>query len=182
MSFNGQYGNPQVYFDAAHPPTNEMLTLDNKAEPIDQALYPGSVITQELILTSDLSDVTCDNIPTERSEVTARIDRVIVGTWNGQFFLHDPRPVFRGNTPETPLSDGGWGVLNETRFPHDVLYTGWENERFMTECANVPRTFLNEDSCVLSYESNVCTPQETPDATFYLEGWSFHRECIHQKR
>jgi hypothetical protein len=39
-------------------------------------------------------------------------------------------------------------------------------------CSNVPRSYLNENACKLSYEPTLCTPLDTPDATLPLETWA----------
>ena len=38
----------------------------------------------------------------------------------------------------------------------------------VTKCANVPRTFKNEDSCVLSYSATACSSYTAPDITIEL--------------
>ena len=53
------------------------------------------------------------------------------------------------NTLENPLPDGGGGFVE--------TYANNYDPEFTTMCSNVPRTFVNEDSCYLSFEPNACS-------------------------
>ena len=175
MHFDGVYGNPRVWFDVdTHPPTNELLDLDGHAEFIDTELY-SNPDQQELILTSPLTDQTCNDIPDRRTELMARTERAVVGEYSGEYFLFDARPVLQGNSLDDPLQDGGGSVVAETRIRNNFVYEIYQNKHFQAICSNVPRTFLNEDSCVLSYHPNVCTPQEEPGTRFDIQTWALAR-------
>ena len=58
------------------------------------------------------------------------------------------------NTVETPLADGG-GLVQSL--------TGEQ-----TRCSNAPRTFLNEESCVLSYSTSACSSAGAPQLKIEL--------------
>jgi len=73
---------------------------------------------------------------------------------DGSMWVFDPRLILESNTVESPLVDGGGAVSLETADK--------------TKCSNVPRTFLNEDSCVLSTEASACNVGISVDATFEL--------------
>ena len=73
---------------------------------------------------------------------------------DGSMWIFDPRLILESNTVESPLQDGGGAVTLETADK--------------TKCSNVPRTFLNEDSCVLSTEASACNVGISVDATFEL--------------
>ena len=73
---------------------------------------------------------------------------------DGSMWVFDPRLILESNTVESPLQDGGGAVTLETADK--------------TKCSNVPRTFLNEESCVLSTESSACNVGISVDATFEL--------------
>ena len=63
-------------------------------------------------------------------------------------WIHDPRHSLVENTLEHPLSDGGGALQAEFGAPFTPDFT--------TQCSNVPRTFLNQDTCVLSTEPSAC--------------------------
>lgn len=82
-------------------------------------------------------------------------------------------PLIRDNTLSSPLSDGG-GDLVTTIF-ESAYYKEWVNANMQTKCSNVPRTFLNEETCKWSSEADLCTPQDTPDIDFRLEYWAISK-------
>jgi hypothetical protein len=64
------------------------------------------------------------------------------------------------NAIESPSIDGGGAVLRETA----NLFT----PEYAAQCSNSPRTFLNEDSCLLSFEETACIPARSWDDEQYL--------------
>ncbi len=72
---------------------------------------------------------------------------------NGTWFLFDPRLSLDGNTPGSPISDGGKSLL--------ALSDGKKY------CSNTPRTFLNEGDCQLS--SNACRQGSNDQLEILLE-------------
>lgn len=89
----------------------------------------------------------------------------------GTYALFDSRLLLHENTLENPLMDGGaTSVLRSTiRAQNEGLKTKpypWnDNEYFMINdqnialCLNEQPNWLNHDSCVLSYEENVCVKE-----------------------
>ncbi len=101
---------------------------------------------QELINTVALDDELCDTL----SDITEDGDAPVHGKLDdGSFVLFDPRLVLQENTVANPESDGGGLIKSMTGD--------------LTKCANVPRTFLNEDSCVLSNSATACSSSTAPD-------------------
>ena len=66
---------------------------------------------------------------------------------SGQVLLYEPRLTLLDNVRKDPLVDGGGGIMNKL---------GGEK----AQCSNVPRTFLNEDDCRLSFQVDACAPLE----------------------
>ena len=84
--------------------------------------------------------------------------------------MYDSRLLLHGNTLENPIIDGGGNsVLRSTlRAKRDGLKTmkyPWAEEYYVFNdhnialCSNEQPNFLNQDSCVLSYEENVCVKE-----------------------
>mmetsp|Transcript_6781 Transcript_6781/g.9027 ORF Transcript_6781/g.9027 Transcript_6781/m.9027 type:complete len:2086 (+) Transcript_6781:84-6341(+) len=98
---------------------------------------------EEFILVNGLTDssqeATCDAvslaIESDDAPVFAQLSD---GTW----LQFDPRLRLEENTVNNPISDGGGS---------NYIISGEE-----TLCSNVPRTFLNKDSCILSTENSAC--------------------------
>lgn len=124
----------------------DLRGVDGQLIPIDEAFTSG----EEFILPTALQDDLCRNIPSVRE----RGDEQIFGQLSdGSWLLFDPRLNIENNTPDTPLMDGGKAK---------ELASGGT-----TLCSNVPRTFLNEDGCILS--SNACKPSANTEIEVLLE-------------
>ena len=136
--------NPLVAFSATSSQPAYVLNLPNisgSLQVIDEELSNG----QELISTVGLDDELCKTL----SGITEEGDAPIHGRLpDGSYVLFDPRLDLQENTIEHPEPDGG-GLIR--------TLTG-----DIAKCANVPRTFLNEDSCVLSYSATACGSSEAP--------------------
>mmetsp|Transcript_3881 Transcript_3881/g.6489 ORF Transcript_3881/g.6489 Transcript_3881/m.6489 type:complete len:2423 (+) Transcript_3881:72-7340(+) len=143
VCFDSKCGNPQIDFDGGSPAT--VLTLDeNEVVPIDEQTNAGrDPLLQDLITTTTLSDLKCSSIGEPGNPVDA-----IFGTYKGELWLHDPRFELFDNTIKSPSLDGG-GSLAEAN-------TNFNRPEFSAKCANVPSTFLNEDTCFISTSPNVC--------------------------
>lgn len=68
--------------------------------------------------------------------------------------MYDPRLKLEDNTLDTSISDGG-GMTQ--------ALTGQK-----TKCANAPRTFLNEESCALSFSTSACGAGSAPQLKIEL--------------
>lgn len=139
--------NPAVNF------TNHEDLLEFKIEipyhsvmqPIDQDIIEDEVF----ILLEDIDDDICRTIPPVREGN----EHVFVHLPDGTWLQHDPYFVLEENTPSNPLKDGGAGKAVESL--GDTL------------CSNAPRTFMNEDQCILS-DVPLCDADAIGEITFEL--------------
>ena len=86
----------------------------------------------------------------------------MVGIYDGDYWMFDPRNDIQMNTLLSPLLDGGAEAYLQTRLGDNEI----ESERDRAHevaCSNVPMTFLNENYCQLSYSSNTCSSRDFPD-------------------
>ena len=123
--------NPQINGTGYLSNVEYTLDLPNTLEMIDAA-FGG----EEFILSSALNDVICNNIPTSPKLG----DALVFGLLQGSNWLQfDPRLNLKENTPTSPISDGGKREMQDSGGT--------------TACSNAPRSFLNEDSCMLSADA-----------------------------
>eukprot|EP00554_Chaetoceros_debilis_P007442 CAMPEP_0194077066 /NCGR_PEP_ID=MMETSP0149-20130528/3732_1 /TAXON_ID=122233 /ORGANISM="Chaetoceros debilis, Strain MM31A-1" /LENGTH=4275 /DNA_ID=CAMNT_0038757959 /DNA_START=113 /DNA_END=12940 /DNA_ORIENTATION=+ len=119
--------------------TGYVLDLPNTLIPIDEKATNG----EELTLPDGLDDSKCVLIPVVRETLS---DEPIFGKLpDGSYLQFDPRLDFKSNTLDSPIPDGGKSI--------EFVSAG------KSYCTNVPRNFLNEDTCVVS--SNACKPSST---------------------
>jgi len=120
-------------------------------------MIPGD----DIILINELTDPLCKEIP----EVVEDGDVPIFGQLpDGTWLQYDPRLKLEENTPHDMIEDGGGATK---------LVTGGE-----TLCANAPRTFLNIDNCVMSYETSTCGNVPTPFTEILLDDTNIKK--LHQ--
>ena len=155
-------GNPDVFFDALNRPTNPVVTLDGHAIEIDTQYY-SSGIAQELLLEKPLSDPACLSVP----NVTGMPPYEVVGTFNNRYWIHDPRFSLFDNTVESPKADGGGAIVRSTESSTISEYR--------TRCANVEMNFLNEESCFLSSDPDVCSGGEEMSGSVTLTFANFEK-------
>ena len=67
------------------------------------------------------------------------------------------------NELEAPAADGGGQAIRDTM---DIIE--YDNTAM---CSNAPRTFLNEDFCVLSNEPSACSPNYNEDYEVDRDNW-----------
>ena len=117
--------------------------------PIDGLFTNGD----EFLLEQPLSDPRCSIIP----GVVELNDPPIFGVLqNGSWLQFDPRLSLEENTIQSPIADGG---------SQNAIHSG----KIMA-CSNVPRTFLNEKHCSISYAPLTCgTISSTPDVFIKLD-------------
>jgi len=139
---------------------NPMVDLTGaKLVPIDNVQYNSTYWTaleaiDDYILEKDHSHSSC-------AAVTSLFGRngkpapAIYGRWNGMDLVYDPRLVLEVNTVENPLRDGGGTAVVET------------NGQMM--CSNAPRSFINEDYCMLSTAQTACSSKVPPVMTVKLD-------------
>lgn len=144
--------NPPVFFDDQTPPTNPTVNLDGKATVIDRQYYPPRETDQELILQSDLEDDVCKSAP----PVTGWPAYEVVGIFQGEYYIHDPRLSIYENTIEFPKPDGGGAISRQVE-------ASVRKKVFRSKCFNPAMNFLNEKDCYLSDDPNVCSVTDELD-------------------
>jgi hypothetical protein len=91
VTFNGKRGNPDISFDStigASP--NLLITLPSDSiKPIDDRYFEnGSVNTQEIILTKDLSLEACKSIGEPGNPINP-----VFALYQNNYWIHDPHFV-----------------------------------------------------------------------------------------
>jgi hypothetical protein len=162
LFFGGTYGNPVVQFDDVHLPDLPTIDLNNEniVPVLSDRFFNSDVETEMLQLTSNLADSHCDEITKIIPGAPGAIRVGVTTSDNGgkDYWIHTTSFHLRNNDIESPLPDGGKDAMTATA---DAPY-----ERMMTACSSAPRTFLNEDSCILS--DNACYDGEGPDVDIFL--------------
>lgn len=153
-----QTGNPPVQFGGNISPNFPTVSLDGNFVPVLGDRFYYSDVTDEMLhLTSDLTDANCDN-----ALVPGAPARVIVGTTNDaagtKYWIHTTSFELQNNDIDSPLVDGGKAAMSST--------ADAPNERMRLVCASAPRTFMNENHCVMS--DDACYEQEGPDVDIAL--------------
>mmetsp|Transcript_31842 Transcript_31842/g.73213 ORF Transcript_31842/g.73213 Transcript_31842/m.73213 type:complete len:3134 (+) Transcript_31842:2040-11441(+) len=116
---------PSEYVNPASYVVN-LNTTDNILHPIDM----DGPFLNGYVTTKALDDPVCDTIPLE---IEGKVFGILP---DGSWLQYEPRLQLAENTIAKPLRDGGEATTIKTDKK--------------TTCANAPRTFLNEDQCVLS--------------------------------
>jgi len=138
-------GNPPVYLTegvmsdySSVMPVLSLPPIEDFRE-LDLVLYgyagPRTFGGAGLIYDYDISDPVCDSLP---SGDFSNLMGVFAG---GEQAYYDARIELDQNTLESPIFDGGGTT-----------------ELAGALCSNVPKTFLNLDSCFLSSEPTACSP------------------------
>lgn len=151
-------GNPTVQFDSEILPDHPTVSLDgNFVAVLGDRFYYSDVEDEMVHLTSDLSDVNCESVLAPGAPA-----RVIVGTTSDaegtKYWIHTTSFKLQNNDVYSPLPDGGKAAILST--------SDSPNERMTMTCSNAPRTFLNEDHCIMSEDA--CSAQEGPDVDIAL--------------
>lgn len=163
--FNGVSGNPRVQFDEAH-----IALLDNLVElPANKyeeimTQYFFEENTEILQLKSNIQGSTCDVLNTELVGFTYPPKATIARTSNNsenRYWIHSPTFHFLSNDLDAPLADGGKTAVDLTKTPPSDVDGDWQSE-LQSKCSNVPRTFLNEDSCRM-VDQDACSYDEDAD-------------------
>lgn len=170
--FNEVSGNPRVQFDDAHVD----LLLENLVElpkskyeeVMTQYFFEGN--TEVLQLNSNVKSTTCDALETEVVGFTYPKKSVIARTSNGEtrYWIHSPTFDLLGNDLDAPLADGGKKGVDLTKNPPSDLDETIQAV-LQVKCSNVPRTFLNEDSCRLT-DQDACSYDEYADIDESADG------------
>jgi hypothetical protein len=89
IAFGGINGNPPIQFDDGVNPNVVVIIPSDSAATIDTQYFQGEgEPVQEIILTKDLSDSTCASLREPGNPTNP-----VFSTFNGVFWLHDPRFV-----------------------------------------------------------------------------------------
>eukprot|EP00538_Stauroneis_constricta_P006114 CAMPEP_0119557550 /NCGR_PEP_ID=MMETSP1352-20130426/9190_1 /TAXON_ID=265584 /ORGANISM="Stauroneis constricta, Strain CCMP1120" /LENGTH=2298 /DNA_ID=CAMNT_0007604673 /DNA_START=349 /DNA_END=7245 /DNA_ORIENTATION=+ len=116
--------------------------------PVDEQYFEDDPFPfQSFLVTEDIQQAECD------TEFDSFVP--VFALYGDSLLIHDPRFKLFDNTLEQPLPDGGGQVFSD----HANLLKPYST----AHCANVPRTFLNEDTCHVS---------TSPSACAYLTGWT----------
>mmetsp|Transcript_662 Transcript_662/g.1594 ORF Transcript_662/g.1594 Transcript_662/m.1594 type:complete len:2342 (-) Transcript_662:143-7168(-) len=145
-AFGSISGNPPIEFPGASLEPSRIVNLDQATDlvPMDEAYFdtlglPAQILRSPTALTGDA----CESV-----KMTAGYVPAVFGSYQNEWWVHDPRWQFRDNTVDQPMADGGGEVLNHTKGMEF-----WHTSR----CANVERNFLNEDSCYMTTDLNACS-------------------------
>jgi len=134
-----QVGNPAIRLPGMEPQPHHILNIDisNRDNYVIDVHEKGDNI-ETMLLKNNINDDSCDSIPYPIDKaVYARLS-------NGQYMILEPGIKLVGNKTSKPLRDGGGKNVIDTNG--------------VTQCANVERTFLNEQSCKLSDQLTACAP------------------------
>ena len=134
-----QVGNPAIRLHGMYPQPHHVLNIDisNRDNYVIDAHEKGDKI-ETMLLKNTITDDLCDSIPYP-------IDKAVYAKLsNGQFMILEPGIKLVRNKTSKPLRDGGGKNVIDTNG--------------VTQCANVERTFLNEQSCQLSDQDTACAP------------------------
>ena len=160
-------GNPPVFFDSTTSPDYPTINLDGYASEVQTSYYPNPF--EDVVVTKAIEDPVCETFPLYSSDASGAIS--IPAAFNGYSLLFDWRHSLQSNTLEQPLLDGGGNMKELTRNDADV------DSRGHLRCFNAPMTFVSEDSCVLSYEPNVCSSSDPTDFCKYWVNYLLE-QCV----
>jgi hypothetical protein len=138
--FDGVRGNPIIKFDEDHLYlAGSVIALHPDVTTSVMAQFFGGD-TQIKQLTSDINDSNCPE------GITGSPERLTLGFDGVSYWIHTPSFDLVGNDVMSPILDGGKSAVEATANAKD--------DRLKVKCSNVPRTFLNEDYCILA--QNAC--------------------------
>jgi hypothetical protein len=149
----GVYGNPPVQFHLDHQPETPVIDFGNDYSYVLTDSFPYSDYENNLLqLTTSIAVDGCPEVVPGAPEAgyfgTTTNDQGDVEYW-----IHSTSFLLQTNTFEQPLLDGGKSAVNQTKLaPYN---------RQRAVCSNAPRSFLNEDYCVLS--NDACYQQQSGD-------------------
>ena len=142
--FDGVFGNPIVKIDEQHLGLVDTLvtTDDQNTIPAMTQFFEGDTEIKQLV--SDIIDESCSE------KITGAPEKVTIASIGDELWIHTPSFQLLDNRLDTPLEDGGKSAMEDTANAPD--------DRMRVRCASAPRTFLNEEHCVLS--QNACSTKD----------------------
>lgn len=158
--FGGIYGNPAVQFDDVHLENRSVVNLPTESYIPVMIQYFYQDQTEMIFLTDDLTARDCNG---NDAFIAGMPERAMIGATsdsNGtNFWLQTLSFKTLDNDVDAPLSDGGKTAVEVT--------SNATEKRLKAICSSAPRTFLNEDSCILS--DDACYINEGKDVDVSLE-------------
>lgn len=154
-----RFGNPAVFFDETTKPELPAVNLNPHAAILHESYFPGTE-PHDIILESPVTDITCNDLPKHQTGHLLSI----VGEFDGNHYLYDPRFRLFSNSLSSPKTNAGGDLVQATKIENPV-----EADKYkQVSCFNAPMTFLNEEQCVLSTEEDACSFQDPADALIEL--------------
>ena len=147
-----RYGNPPIDIVGMRPQPQYIVELIDPNQHIttNTIRERDRDLTEFMLLSTDLSDKyqkLCDSI------VLDPYTPIFVRLTNSQVLIFDPTLELESNSVAAPMDDGG--AINSIV------------SKQVTQCSNVPRTFLNENNCHLS-STSACNSGNTLDMSLTL--------------
>jgi len=148
LSLDGKYpctpllgGIPPISFQNQDYPQPNFLHLptSNDSQVIKE--YDDNNDILSIVLKKKITDIYCKSIPVISDLLHS--PRIFGKDDEGRTYMHASREVMFDNDLQNPMHAGGGEVVLKS------------NGIF--KCANVPRTFLNEEYCQVSYSDDSCT-------------------------
>ena len=167
VQFGSYSGNPLVQFDQEIHPLFQVELSDKAVRAMDVEYFSQRQPSpQRLVTTRVLIDPYCQLIMDPSDEEVSM--PVVFGRYHSDFWIHDSRFVLQENSLTSPLADGGGTLVrgNEMLDNSDWASLSMSTpSSFGAVCANVPRSWLNEQSCFLSTRAHACSSRSGPVAT-----------------
>ncbi|KAL7553976.1 hypothetical protein ACHAWF_017328 [Thalassiosira exigua] len=178
-------GNPTVDLDPHYVAHSDLHVLDLSSGATVTAINSGQTRGGDWLLQTPVADDVCDTFPSPYDNdyrgsdpsnpdaVPSRFEPdkpVFAKLPDGTYALFDARLILHENSLESPKMDGGGdAVLRSTlranndglttlQYPNSQEYFVY-NDRNVALCSNEQPNFVNQDSCVVSYEENVCVKE-----------------------
>lgn len=148
-------GNPAVFFDETTSPQLDILDLNSHVAVVEESYFVQNG-PEDLVVDVPLNDNLCSALPGYTDDGTFI---AIVGEFNNEYYLYDPRFRVFDNSLDDPKLNGGGDLVKTTKREDD----DGDDYYKQVQCFNAPRTFLNENDCVLSFDEDACTFQEQDD-------------------
>ena len=138
-------GNPPIKFTSVNPRTPANTMTLSPSRMLEFSTMPGDTQNDDFYHVTGLNDPLCDFLHVGAYPV-------YLDFTDGNWLALDPRIDLHENTLENVIPDAGGS-----------------QELLGAACSNVPRTFLNTDSCVLATDIETCSARYNyPDAEILL--------------
>eukprot|EP00934_Nitzschia_sp_Nitz4_P004476 Nitzschia sp. Nitz4//scaffold371_size14297//6040//11866//NITZ4_008941-RA/size14297-augustus-gene-0.3-mRNA-1//-1//CDS//3329549584//4466//frame0 len=132
ISFNGVLGNPPVQFDEVHQPDFVLDIPKDGSKVVLEDEYGGTESIRELTTSLTGNHCPTGSLANGPRTTVAKLEDGL----EYEYWIHSTNIQLVHNTLQSPLVDGGRSAVDASE--NRVL------------CSNAPRTFLNEETCVLA--------------------------------